>query len=72
MAQPHKGPRRGFFLRWTEQDRQLAESRAAKAGLTMGDYMISLLHRDQVDPDGCPVWAPSSQPIDQLPLELSA
>jgi hypothetical protein len=50
----------------------MAESRAAKAGLTMGDYMIALLHRDQVDPDGCPIWAPEAQRIDQLPMELTA
>ena len=72
MAAHHKGPRRGFQVRWTEQERQLAQARAAKAGLTMNEYLIALLHRDKVDPDGCPVWAPEAQPVEQLPLEMSA
>ena len=72
MAQPHKGPRRGYLLRWSEQERQIAESRATKAGMTMAEYLIALMHRDEVDPDGCPVWAPNAQQIDQLPIDLSA
>ena len=68
----YKGPRRGFNLKWTEQDRLTAQQRAQKAGLTMNDYLLTLLHRDQVDPDGCPTWAPEAQRVDQLPMELSA
>ena len=72
MAQPYKGPRRGFNLKWTEEDRKLAQTRAGKAGLTMTDYLVTLLHRDEVDPDGCPLWAPTAPRLGQLPMELSA
>jgi len=72
MAQPYKGPRRGFNLKWTEEDRRLAQTRAGKAGLTMTDYLVTLLHRDEVDPDGCPLWAPTAPRLGQLPMELSA
>jgi hypothetical protein len=68
----YKGPRRGFNLKWTEEDRKLAQTRADRAGLTMTDYLVTLLHRDEVDPDGCPVWAPEIQRVNQLPMELSA
>lgn len=68
----YKGPRRAFTMKWTEQERQMAETRAAKAGLTMAEYLITLMWRDQVDPDGCPLWAPEARPVDQLPMELSA
>lgn len=68
----YKGPRRGFCLKWTEEDRLVVQSRASKAGLTMADYLITLVYRDQVDPEGCPIWAPDAQRIDQLPMEMSA
>jgi len=72
MAQPHKGPRRGFLVRWTEDERSLAKTRAEAAGLTMTEYLVTLVRRDEVDPAGCPVWAGSAHPVDQLPMGLTA
>ncbi len=75
MARPSKGPRRGFQVRWTEDDRQLVKAKADGAGLTMNDYLIELARRDQVDEQGRPLWAPAerlAQP-DALPgLEMTA
>jgi hypothetical protein len=62
MAQPWKGPRRGFQLRWSEDDRQLVKAKAEAAGLTMNDYLIELARRDQVDEHGRPLWAAAGPP----------
>lgn len=69
MAQPWKGPRRGFQLRWTESDRQLVKAKAEAAGLTMNDYLVELARRDEVDETGRPLWAacPSLSEADTLP-----
>jgi hypothetical protein len=72
MAQPHKGPRRGFLLRWTDEDRLLVKTHSSAAGLTMTDYLVALVRRDEIDPQGCPVWVAGEQRVDQLPMELSA
>lgn len=72
MAQPHKGPRRGYNLRWADEDRLLAKARAEAAGMTVVDYLVTLMRRDEVDPNGCPIWAPDAQRSDQLPLGLTA
>ena len=72
MAQPHKGPRRGFLVRWTEDERCLAKARADASGLTMTDYLVALVRRDEVDPGGCPTWATTAQPDGQLAMRLTA
>lgn len=59
-------------MRWTEQDRLLVKEHAAAAGLTMTDYLVALVRRDEIDRDGCPVWAAGELRVDQLPMELSA
>ena len=71
MAQPWKGPRPGFQLRWSTDVRQMARTHAEAAGLTVTDYLIELIRRDEMDADGRPLWAPA-QPRDQLPMELTA
>jgi len=71
MAAPHKGPRRGFQLRWTDDERRLVRARADAAGMTMTEYLVALVHRDEVDPVGCPVWADGATPTDQLPMVLT-
>jgi len=38
----------------------------------MTDYLVTLVRRDEVDPGGCPVWADSAHPVDQLPMGLTA
>jgi len=73
MAQPHKGARRGFQIRWREEDRALVAARAAAMGMTMNDYLLTLVHRDEVDPNGRPQWSSATSPQDQLPgLGLTA
>lgn len=47
MAQPFKGPRRGYNLRWPEDVRQAVKARADEAGMTMNDYLLDLAMRDQ-------------------------
>lgn len=71
MAGMHKGPRRGFQVRWTEEDRREVQRRASASGLTMNDYLLSLVHRDVVDADGRPTWLPTP-PADQTLLNMSA
>ncbi|HWG85448.1 MAG TPA: hypothetical protein VNT60_08220 [Deinococcales bacterium] len=74
MAQPWKGPRRGFQIRWTEDDRRLVKSKAEAAGMTMNDYLIELARRDEVDDCGRPLWAAGAVASEEaLPgLEMSA
>ncbi len=49
------------------------KARAEAAGLTMNDYLLTLVHRDEVDADGRPHWAQSVESQDQLPgLGLTA
>lgn len=61
------------MIRWTEQQRRQVKARADAAGLTMNDYVVELIRRDEVDPDGCPRWAESVPSRDELPgFELSA
>ena len=72
MATPYKGPRTQFNIRWSDDVRRLARARAAAAGLTVNDYLTELVIRDNVDSRGCPVWAPEVQPVDRLPMELTA
>jgi hypothetical protein len=74
MAQPWKGPRRGFLVRWSEDDRCLVKARAEAAGLTMTDYLVQLARRDEVDENGRPRWAATLVADDQeLPgLEMTA
>ena len=72
MATPYKGPRTQFNIRWSNDIRRLARARAAAAGLTVNDYLIELVRRDDVDSRGCPVWAPDVQRVDKLPMELTA
>jgi hypothetical protein len=51
----------------------MVQARAEAAGLTMNDYVVELVRRDEVDANGCPVWAVGSHPMDQLPgLHLGA
>ncbi|RJK92532.1 hypothetical protein D5H78_18825 [Vallicoccus soli] len=59
-------------MRWTEEERQVVKARADAAGLTMNDYLVELVRRDEVDRDGRPVWAEPAPNCDQLPMELSA
>lgn len=40
--------------------------------MTVVDYLVTLMRRDEVDPNGCPIWAPDAQRSDQLPLGLTA
>jgi hypothetical protein len=72
MATPYKGPRTQFNIRWSDDVRRLARARAAAAGLTVNDYLTELVRRDDVDPRGCPVWAPDAHRVSQLPMELTA
>lgn len=50
MAQPHKGPRRGFLVRWSDEDGLLAKAQAAAAGMTTNDYLTHLVRQDQLGP----------------------
>lgn len=64
MAQRHKGPRRGFLVRWADEDGLRAKAQAAAAGMTINDYLTHLVRRDQVDREGRPVWALSERKDD--------
>ncbi len=70
MAYPGKGPRVGVLVRCKDQDREAIKARSAAAGLTVGEYLLELVHRDPVDPNGRPVWAADVDRGQQL--ELSA
>lgn len=71
MAQPKRyGHRVGVLAMMTTDDRLELKARAAKAGLTMNDYVLELIRRDDLDTDGRPVWADSVERGAQL--ELSA
>lgn len=47
MAQRHKGPRRGFLVRWSDEDGLRAKAQAAAAGMTTNDYLTYLVRQDQ-------------------------
>lgn len=55
MAQPHKGPRRGFLVRWSDEDGLRAKAQAAAAGMTTTDYLTHLVRQDQVGQDDPPL-----------------
>lgn len=57
MAQPHKGPRRGFLVRWTDEDGRRAKAQAAAAGMSINDYLTQLVRRDLLDQEGRPADA---------------
>lgn len=52
MAQPHKGPRRSFLVRWTDEDGCRAKAQAAAAGMTVTDYLTQLVRRDELEQEG--------------------
>lgn len=57
MAQPHKGPRRSYLVRWSDEDGRRAKAQAAAAGMTTNDYLTQLVRRDEVDQEGRPTGA---------------
>lgn len=66
MAQPHKGARRGFVVRWREADRARVHARAEEVGLTMNEYVLALIKQD-LDGLPAPVWEPPAVYQDELP-----
>jgi hypothetical protein len=52
-------------------DRREKANRAADAaGITLAEYLELLIDRDQVDIDGCPIWLPPRNNLqEELPLK---
>lgn len=66
MNKLFKGPRVAIQVRVPPQDHLDIKARATAAGLTISEYVIELVHRDQVDAQGLPQWATTRE--EQLPL----
>lgn len=47
-----------------------ARAAADGAGISIAAYLEALVDRDEVDPEGCPVWLPKKKNVDQRELPL--
>lgn len=56
----------GILFRCFDEEREEIKVRAGKAGLTMSEYLVELVKRDDLDAAGRPVWADHVDRGDQL------
>jgi hypothetical protein len=74
VRRPHVGGLKRMLLqaRVDEQSWTKANKAADAAGISMSAYIQSLIDRDEVDADGCPVWrGPQDPGQEELPLRTA-
>jgi len=54
----------------TPEHHERIHTQALSAGMSIGRYVEALAERDELDENGCPIWAPHQPSADVLPLAM--